>query len=111
MRELKCEHVSSSEAGDYFQVMFAESLDDECAYVLIQRQLEFPDEGKCYVETNDVDFCGHYVIHNAELTRNTLRFSYGKPSRDVRLSFEADNGTYIGAERVLRRMIPGLRVA
>jgi hypothetical protein len=112
IREFKCEYVSSSEAGDYVQVMFADNQESDDAYLLIQRQFEFPDHGECYVETSDLDLCGHYVIHNAQLTRNRFRFSIGDgPKKQVTVSFETDDRAYAEAERILRFMIPSLLLA
>ena len=107
--EFRCEYVSSSEAGNYCQVMFEEALESDGVYVLIQGQFEFPDHGKLYVETSDLELCGHYVIHNAQLIRNRFRFSYGTwPAKHVMVSFETDDRAYAEAERILRLMIPGL---
>src|SRR6266704_2048553 len=109
IKEFRCEYVSSSEAGDYCQVMFEEAPESDGVYVLIQGQFEFPDDGKRYVETSDPDLCGHYVIHNAQLTRNRFRFSYGAgPTKHVTVSFETDHRSYAEAKRILGLMIPGL---
>ena len=75
-QQFQCKHLSSSEAGDYLQVMFAETREVDDIYLRIQRQFEFPDHGKCYVETNDPDSSGHYLIHNAQLTRDSFRKSF-----------------------------------
>ena len=77
MKEVQCEHVSASEAGDYFQVVFGQSPDSDEGYVLVQRQFEMPDGGECYVETDDRDFCGHFRIRNAQLSRNWFRMAFG----------------------------------
>jgi len=37
--------VSTSVSGDYYQVTFEGELNGEEAYVLVQRQFEFPDGG------------------------------------------------------------------
>ncbi len=44
--EFRCEHVSATEAGDGFQVLFETTRDSLEGYVLIQRHFEFPDGGK-----------------------------------------------------------------
>src|SRR5260370_31149136 len=86
-KEFRCEFVSSSAAGDCCQVMFEEASEGDGVYVLIQGQFEFPNRGKRYVETSDPDLCGHYVIQNAQLTRNRFRFSYGAgPTKHVTVS-------------------------
>ncbi|SRR5260370_22878208 len=109
VHEFKCEYVSSSETWDYVQVLFADTHEDDGVYLLIQRQFEFPDPGECYVETRDLEFCRHYVIRNAQLSRNRFRFSCDRgPAKQVTVSFEADELAYSEAERILRLMIPGL---
>src|SRR4051795_13710324 len=70
IRQLRCEHVSATEAGDGFQVLFAKSPDSDEGYVLVQSHFEFPDGGKCYVETDDREFCGHFRIQSLHLSRN-----------------------------------------
>jgi hypothetical protein len=106
--EFQCKYVSASEAGDYFQVFFGEIEEEsEAAYLLVQRQFEFPDHGECYVETNDLDFCGHFVIHRAQLTRNRFRISYGDgPRKHVTVSFVASDRDFAEAERILQVIIP-----
>ena len=64
LREFRCEHVSVSEVGDGFQVLFEKTPGSEKGYVLVQRHFEFPDGGKCYLETDDPEFCGHFLVHS-----------------------------------------------
>ena len=53
----RAKHVSASENGDYYQVAFenrdaasdAADVYPDSPYLLIQRQFEDPDGGKCYV--------------------------------------------------------------
>jgi len=57
----RAKYVSASENGDYYQVAFentdpasdaeVDGADSPC--LLIQRQFEDPDGGRCYVETHD----------------------------------------------------------
>jgi hypothetical protein len=112
IQEFHCEHVSTSEAGDYVQVLFEKTPDADDEYLLIQRQFEFPDEGECYVETDDPDFCGHYHIQRAQLSRDRFCISYGNgPVKQVTVSFNAAEQAYAEAERTLREMIPELESA
>jgi hypothetical protein len=65
--------VSASEAGDYYQVIFEEDAGNPGArYFLIQRQFEFPYEG-FYIESDDAEFCGHFDVEAASLSRRCLR--------------------------------------
>jgi hypothetical protein len=110
-REWDCEHVSASEAGDYFQVMFAKAPASDEEYLLIQRQFESPDNGKCYVETDDPAFCGHYRIVAAQLSRNRFLISLADaPLKNVVVSFNATESDYAEAKRVLLIMAPELEV-
>src|SRR3954447_11973991 len=75
--ELRCAHASATEAGDGYQVLFETTRDSLEGYVLIQRHFEFPDRGKCYLETADREFCDHYLVRSANLSRNELRVTFG----------------------------------
>jgi hypothetical protein len=56
------QRVSASAAGDYFQLSLGPEESDEKEsdpyevtgpYLLVQRQFEMPDRGRCYLETHD----------------------------------------------------------
>ena len=112
VRDFPCDHVSASQDGDGFQVLFEKTPDTDEGYVLVQRHFELPDGGECYVETEDPDFCGHYHIRNAQLSRNRFHMEFGnKPVKQVTVSFNATDSTYNEAKRVLQIMIPELEVA
>ena len=109
VKELDCERVSASAAGDYFQVLFERTPDSDQGYVLIQRQFESPDGGECYIETDDPDFCGHFRIRSAQLSRSRFHLAFGnRPEKQITLSFSATHSAYSKAKRVLQIMIPGL---
>ncbi len=63
-------YVSAAEAGDYYQVSFetedpGDAIDPpglDSPYLIIQRQFETPDGGRCYVETQDHGYVGHYRL-------------------------------------------------
>jgi hypothetical protein len=64
-------YVSAAEAGDYYQVSFeTEDPGDDATdppgldgpYLIIQRQFETPDGGRCYVQTHDHGYVGHYRL-------------------------------------------------
>ena len=110
-RESYCEHVSVSEAGDGFQVLFEKTRGSEERYVLVQRHFEFPDGGKCYLETDDQEFCGHFRFRHARLSRNRFQMVFGiRPVREVPVFFEATNSVYAEAQRVLQIMVPEIRL-
>ena len=71
LMKFHAKYVSAAEAGDYYQVSFdAEDPGDDATdspgvdspYLIIQRQFETPDGGRCYVETHDHGYVGHYRV-------------------------------------------------
>ncbi len=100
--EFRCEHVSATKAGDGFQVLFETTRDSLEGYVLIQRHFEFPDGGKCYLETDAREFCGHFRIHSANLSRNRFQIAFGNaPVKRIRVLFSATDSVYAEVERNL----------
>ena len=111
-RQFRCDHVTATEAGDGFQVLFAKSPDSETGYVLVQRHFEFPDRGECYVETDDREFCGHFRIRNAHLSRDQFQIAFDrKPVKEIAVLFSATDSVYAEVRRVLRIMIPGITIS
>ncbi len=110
-REFRCKHVSVSEVGDGFQVLFEKTPDRQEVYVLVQRHLEFPDGGKCYLETDDQEFCGHFRFRSARLSRNRFQIVFGiRPGREITVFFKATDSAYAEVQRVLQIMIPEIRL-
>jgi hypothetical protein len=111
LREFHCSHVLASEAGDGFQVLFAKARDSDDAYLLVQRQFEFPDRGECYLETEDREFCGHFPIRTARLFRNCFEICFGRRSvRKFVVFFSVTDSVYTEVQRVLQIMIPEIEV-
>jgi hypothetical protein len=105
--EFRCEHVSATEAGDGFQVLFETTRDSLEGYVLIQRHFEFPDGGKCYLETEAREYSGHFRIRTAELSRNQFQIAFGEaPMRGIVVRFSATDSVYAELKRVLQILIP-----
>lgn len=112
IRQLRCEHVSATEAEDGFQVLFAKAPDSDEGYVLIQRHFEFPDRGECYVETDDREFCGHFRIQSAHLSRNQLEIAFDRePVKEIAVLFSTTDPVYAEVSRVLRIMIPEIDIS
>ena len=97
---------------NYFQILFEESSEQEGhPYLLIQRQFETPDGGRCYIETENCDLAGHFRIRSARLGRRSLRLSWGRTSEEaVEVTFEADDSTFAEIGKVLRIMVPSAEV-
>jgi hypothetical protein len=110
VREFHCGYVSASEGGgEYFQVLFEKTQDSDEGYLVVQRQFEMPHVGECYVETDDLEFCGHFRIRNARLTRNQFEVEFGdRPARMMKVSFDATDSAYADAKHTLQIMIPDL---
>jgi hypothetical protein len=110
--ELRCEHVSATEAGDGFQVLFETTRDSLEGYLLIQRHFEFPDGGKCYLETEAPEFCGHFRIRSANLFRDRFQIAFGNdPVKRIVMLFSATDSVYAEVKRVLQIMIPKIDIA
>lgn len=98
--------VSASEAGDYFQVLFEEDVDNpEARYFLVQCQFEFPDEEGFYIESDDMRLCGHFEVNTATLSRQSLRLEMPSTSwKIIQVQFRTDDAGYEELERVLETM-------
>jgi hypothetical protein len=110
--KLQCDHVSATEAGEGFQVLFARAPDSDEGYVLVQRHFEFPDGGECYVETDDREFCGHFRIRGAHLSRSRFQMTFGrKPERRIAVLFDVTDSVYSEVKRVLKTIIPDIVIS
>ena len=111
LREFRCEHMSVSAAGDGFQFLFEKTPGSQEGYVLVQRHFEFPDGGKCYLEIDDQEFCGHFRSRSARLSRNRFQMVFGVgPVREVTVFFKATDSAYAEVQRVLQILIPEIRL-
>ena len=80
--------VSTSNSGDYYQVLFEEEDDDELtesdsSYLLIQREFEADDSDECYFETDDGKYSGHFRL---------LRFDIKQDGITIEID-RSENGT------------------
>ncbi len=83
--------VSGTVCGDYYQFSLAsESSDEESendfeqtgSYLLLQTQFEFFSGGKCYVESDDEDYIGHFKLILIEFTPTYLVFEIARNNRN-----------------------------
>jgi hypothetical protein len=89
--------ASASASGDYYQLSFGPEESDEAEadpyvvsgpYLIVQRQFEMPDRGRCYIETHDESYIGHFRLRLSELTRTRLAFDIGRrKNNQVKVSF------------------------
>src|ERR1700758_2495734 len=52
----------------------------QMAYLLIQRQFETSDGGRCYIETHDEKYIGHFLLRRVEFTPERLSIEFDRPS-------------------------------
>jgi hypothetical protein len=79
-------HVSAAADGDYYQVLFMaveDSTDPESPYLVIQRQFEDPDDGRCYVETHDENYIGHFRLRRIDLSVSRILLEIARPKANV----------------------------
>jgi hypothetical protein len=105
----KC--VSAAEAGDYYQVSFdTEDPGDDVTdppgldsrYLVIQRQFETPDDGRCYVETHDHGYIGHYRLRLADFSPTRLAFEIArKHNTHVEVSCALDTVQFNEVQRIV----------
>ena len=104
-----CKNVSATEAGDYYQILFEKEFESDEEYFLIQRQFEFPDNDECYIESNDLNYCGHYKINNAVFYNNRLEININrKYNKEITVEYQISLEDYSEVQRILKIIIPHL---
>lgn len=72
--------VSGTASGDYYQFTLEgedysfnkKSLEQSGSYVLLQQQFEFANHGKCYIESDDENYIGHFKLSLIEFSATKL---------------------------------------
>ena len=99
-------HVSSSISGDYYQAMFEaeeDTNDPDSPYLLIQRQFETSDGGRCYIETHDEKYIGHFLLRRVEFTPERLSIEFDRPSDNlVSVTFSMAVSDFEQASQVIK---------
>jgi hypothetical protein len=92
--------------GDYCQAMFEveqDSDDPDSPYLLIQRQFEDPDDQRCYIETHDEKYCGHFLLGRVDFTPQKLSFELDRPRDDfVSVTFAMVASEFAEASQVIK---------
>ena len=111
-------HVSASANGDYYQLWLGpEESEEENAnphevrgpYLIVQRDFEMPDRGRCNIETQDEDYIGHFPLRLTELGPTRLAFEIARRTRNrVEVSFTLDASQFEEVRRIAE-IIFGLR--
>ena len=107
----RAKYVSASENGDYYQVAFdntdptSDATDGDGPdnpYLLIQRQFEDPDGGRCYVETHDEEYIGHFGLRSIELTPSHLLLEIGRVRNNrIEVTFDIGQSEFEEIQRVI----------
>jgi hypothetical protein len=84
-------------SGDYYQILFdsadrdeeqVDPFDEPAPYLMVQRQFEFSDGGKCYVESDDDEYIGHFKLRLVEFSTTCLVFEIARRDHNrVEVSF------------------------
>lgn len=111
--EFNCPYVSASEAGDFIQILFAESRDDDAKYVLLQTQFEFDQDYDFKIETKDGEWIAHVNDSTAKLDRNRLLIDGFDSAESIRLviDFETSQDTFAETRKILKSMVRKLVVS
>jgi hypothetical protein len=105
----RAKYVSASENGDYYQVAFentdpaSDAVDGpDSPYLLIQRQFEDPDGGRCYVETHDEGYIGHFRLRSIGFSpsRLFLEIARGRNNR-IEVIFDIGQSEFEEVRRVI----------
>ena len=104
-------YVSAAEAGDYYQVSFeTEDPDDDATdppgldtpYLIIQRQFERPDGGRCYLETHDHRYVGHGRLKLIDFSPTQLVVaSEWRSNTHVEVTYALDGAKFNEVKRVV----------
>lgn len=88
--EFHAKYVSTGSAvgGDYYQAIFkaeedTDDLDAKSPHLLIQRDFEMSYDRKCYIETHDERYCGHFPLRRIEFTPEKLAIELDRPKDNV----------------------------
>jgi len=110
--------VSAVASGDYYQVhLGSEDSDDEqinpfdqpAPYLMVQRQFEFFDGGKCYVESDSDEYIGHFQLRLLEFSPTRLAFAIARrKNTHVEVGFALTAAEYQEAEPIVK-IIFGMR--
>ena len=104
--QFRAERVTVSVAGDYYQLLLEaeeDSDDPESPYLILQRQFEVEDSGKCSVETHDENFIGEFILEQIEFTRERLLISLDRPDdKEIVVTFDLSHSEFEEAFRILK---------
>ena len=78
-------------------------------YLIVQRQFEMPDQGRCYVETDNESYVGHFRLRLAELSPTRIAFDIERSTNDqVEVTFSLSASEFEEVRRTAE-IVFGLR--
>ncbi len=96
---------------DYYQVAFenndpagdaAEVDGPDSPYLLIQRQFEDPDGGRCYVETHDEGYIGHFRLRSIVFSPSRLLLEIARDRNNrIEVIFDIGQSEFEEVRRVI----------
>jgi hypothetical protein len=104
--QFHAERVTVSVAGDYYQLLFEaeeESDDPESPYLILQRQFEIEDSGRCSAETDDENFIGEFFLEQIGFTRKRLLASLDRlDDKEIVVTFGLCHSEFEKASQLLK---------
>ena len=92
--------------GDYYQATFQAEQDTDDAdspYLLIQRQFEDPDDNRCYIETHDEKYCGHFLLRRVDFAPQKLSIEIDRRSDNlINVTFAMTAREFAEASQVVK---------
>lgn len=116
--QLHAKRVSAVVSGDYYQAIFdSDDRDDEQVdpfdqpepYVLVQREFEDFNGGKCYIESHDEEYIGHFKLKLVEFSPTRLAYEIARRDHKiVEVSFSLTAAEFKEAQPIIE-VIFGVR--
>lgn len=116
--QLHAKRVSAVVSGDYYQAIFdSDDRDDEQVdpfdqpepYVLVQREFEDFNGGKCYIESHDEEYIGHFKLKLVEFSPTRLAYEIARRDHKiVEVSFSLTAAEFEEAQPIIE-VIFGVR--
>jgi hypothetical protein len=110
-KPFRAKYVSASENGDYYHVAFentdpaGDAADVDIPgspYLVIQRQFEDPDGGRCYVETHDEEYIGHFRLRTVEFSPARLLLEIARDRKNrIEVIFDIGQSEFEEVQRVI----------
>ena len=116
--QLAAKRVSAIVSGDYYQAHFdsddrdgeqVDPYEEPEPYVLIQRQFESFNGGKCYIESHNEEYSGHFKLKLLEFSTTRLAYVISRPDHThVEVTFALTVAEYEEARPIVE-VIFGVR--